>query len=138
MKLPSSNWFQRRIVFLLFVALLLKYLAPEATWPQIAMFFGLGFAIWRLRMAVYLASLERLVRTPLFYLFDVFCVTLFFLAYRVIFFLPLHVLNALLFGAAIALLSAYRYQKSLKVQRAIAEQMIAALERQARAAHPEE
>ncbi len=128
MKLPSANWFQRRLAFLFLLALLLKYVAPEATWLQIAMFFALGFAIWQLRSAVYRASLERLVRTPFFYAFDVLCVALYFVSYRVIFFFPLRILNALLFGTVIALVSAYRYERSLRIQRAIVARILAEAE----------
>jgi hypothetical protein len=108
------NFLQRRLAFIALISILLKTLDPDATWAQIGMFAGLGVAIWQLRSAVFRACLERLLHPAIFYVCDALCVGLYFAAYRIFFYQPLHVLSALAIGTGFALLPLNRYRKLVK------------------------
>jgi hypothetical protein len=108
------NFLQRRLAFIALISMLLKTLDPTATWAQIGMFAGLGLAIWQLRSAVFRACLERLLSPAIFYVCDALCVGLYFAAYRIFFFQPLHALSALAIGFGFALLTLNRYRKLVK------------------------
>ena len=108
------NFLQRRLGFIALISILLKTLDPTATWVQIGMFAGLGVAIWQLRSAVFRACLERLLSPAIFYACDALCVALYFAAYRIFFFQPLHILSALAIGMGFALLTLNRYRKLVK------------------------
>jgi hypothetical protein len=108
------NFLQRRLAFIALISILLKTLDPDATWAQIGMFAGLGVAIWQLRSAVFTACLERLLHPAIFYVCDALCVGLYFAAYRIFFYQPLHVLSALAIGLGFALLPLNRYRKLVR------------------------
>lgn len=111
------NSFQRRLAIIGFASLLLKASLPESTWLQIAMFAGLGFAIWQLRSAVFRACLERLLNPLIFYACDALCVALMFVAYRIFFYRPVEIISALIIGMVLALFTLYRYRKIVKAIR---------------------
>ena len=85
------------------------------------MFGGLAFGIWQLRSAIFKACLERLLRALIFYVCDAFCVALLFVAYRVIFFVPVSFVFPVLAGLVISLFPAYRYRKRLRFIKAAME-----------------
>jgi hypothetical protein len=111
------NSLQRRLAFIAFISILLKASDPDASWAQVAMFAGLGVAIWQLRSAVFRACLERLASPLVLYICDSLCVGLYFASYRVIFFQPLHLVSALAIGMGFGLLPIYRYRKLVKTIR---------------------
>ncbi len=69
----SVNYFQRRIAYFVLLAIGMKFFAPSASWLQIFLFGFFGFAVWRLRSAVFRACFEGLKPAALFYAFDVVC-----------------------------------------------------------------
>jgi hypothetical protein len=111
------NPFQRRLAFIALAAILLKISMPEITLAQLAMFGGLALAIWQLRTAVFRACLERLLSAFIFFIFDILCVVLFFVAYRIFLFQPIGILSALGISFLFALLPFYRYRKSVRIVR---------------------